>query len=80
MKKEEVFYKGCTCYSFGAFLWGAAFLSLIFSWIANRNGVLFTLEASDWYANALIFGVLAIPLKMKGGHCSHCRAAAIKRK
>jgi len=79
MKIEESFYKGCTCYSFGALFWTAAFLALIFAWIANQEGNLFSLEASDWYANALILAVLAVPLKIKGGHCDHCRAIVRKR-
>ena len=73
-------FQGCSCYSFGALLWSAAFLAFIFAWIAHRQGDLFSLQASDWYANALILGVLAMPLKMKSGSCGVCRSQIRKRK
>ena len=52
----------------GALLWIAAFLSLVFAWYA-RDGVFLGYSGLGWYWNALVLGILALPLKMRGGWC-----------
>ena len=62
----------------GVFLWFASLITLIFAWIATANETFWGLESSHWYADALVLGILAIPLKLKHGHgrdceCKECR-------
>jgi len=60
----------CSCWHvLGVLLWTAAVISLVYAWVATKNGAILELEANFWFGNALILGILAIPLKLKGGSC-----------
>ncbi len=62
----------CSCwYLIGALFWFAALVSLIFAWVATAQGTVWGLDASHWYGDALVLGVLAIPLKLKR-HAASC--------
>jgi len=54
---------------FGGFLWFLGFVSLVFAWIAARGGELLGYDALFWMMNALVLGVLAIPLKLRRMGC-----------
>lgn len=72
MKDDHKCGMHCSCWYFlGALLWLAAIFTLVCAWIAGESGQTFGVSASTWYANALIFGVLAIPLKLKR-HAADC--------
>lgn len=65
----------CSCWYFlGALLWIASIFSLVCAWIAGEGGATLGIASGTWYANALIFGVLAIPLKLKK-HAAGCDCA-----
>ena len=53
-------------------LWGLGALSLIGAWIAGPNGNLTGLDGVQLLWNALIFGVLAIPIKLDCHSCDVC--------
>ncbi|MBI1957419.1 MAG: hypothetical protein HYS44_03115 [Candidatus Niyogibacteria bacterium] len=54
-------------------LWLAGVVSLVLAWIAMKQGPVFKVEALAWFWNALVFGVLALPIKMDCS-CSGCSA------
>lgn len=52
-------------YMLGKALWSLSLLSLLIAWFTiSGEGMFFGLDTITWYWNALIFGVLALPLKM----------------
>jgi len=53
----------------GKLLWILAFVAFILAWFSGTQGVVFGFNAQFWFWNALVLGVLAIPVKM-GGHMS----------
>lgn len=68
----------CGCWHYlGVLLWLLAVAAFVFAWIANVKGAMLGFDASKWYADALILGVLAIPLKMKG-HGTGCACGTCK--
>lgn len=68
--KCDMWHQGCGCRKmFGGFLWLLGFVSLVFAWIAARNGGLMGYDALFWMMNALVLGVLAIPLKRRKKEC-----------
>lgn len=56
-------------------LWGLGVLSLVFAWVATRTGFVFGLDAQHWFWDALIFTVLAIPIKLDCHTCDVCMPA-----
>ena len=52
-------------HTIGKVLWLLSVLSLLIAWFAlSGDGIAFGLDTMSWYWNALIFGVLALPLKI----------------
>ncbi|MEK9170072.1 MAG: hypothetical protein AAB674_00285 [Patescibacteria group bacterium] len=57
----------------GTGLWCLAVLALVLAWVAVfKRDLVFGLEPLAWYWNALVVGVLALPLKdnCASGSCS----------
>lgn len=69
----------CSCWHLvGGLFWAAAFLCLIFAWVGTSKGGAFSgVEVNTWYLNALVLGVLAVPLKLKG-HGEGCACGVCK--
>jgi len=70
----------CACWHWvGGLFWLAALVALVCAWVSTSKGVpVWGLDQNQWYGNALILGVLAIPLKLKGhgmgcGTCGECK-------
>ncbi|MEK7612086.1 MAG: hypothetical protein AAB407_01970 [Patescibacteria group bacterium] len=56
----------CGCWNaFGMVLWVAAFVSLVFAWLSGNGEMIFGFDEGEWFGNALILGILAIPLQLK---------------
>ena len=54
----------------GIILWVLSALSVIFAWIAvGKQTTVLGYPDLLWYWNALVLGVLAIPMKAKSGWC-----------
>ena len=53
-------------------LWGLSALSLILAWVAARSGSVWGYGMEHWFWDALILGVLAIPIKLDCHSCSVC--------
>ncbi len=67
MSSHDTHGWSCGCwYYLGAFLWVLAAAALVCAWVATAKGAAFGFGPDLWYGNALILGVLAIPLKMRG--------------
>jgi len=57
----------CSCWHWvGGLFWLAALAALICAWIAAAYGSAYGLDAGHWYSDAIVLGILAIPLKLKG--------------
>ena len=52
----------------GIILWVAAAICLIFAWVA-KDTVYLGYSGLGWYWNALVLGVLAIPMHSRRGWC-----------
>jgi hypothetical protein len=66
---------GCECwYVFGLLLWVAAIIALVYAWVATVRGSILGEQAEFWFWNALILGVLAVPLRARSGNgtCGSC--------
>ena len=57
-------------------LWGLSVIALISAWVATRNGQVWGLNAEHLFWDALVLGVLAIPIKLDCHSCSVCRIGA----
>jgi len=53
-------------------LWGLGVLSFIFAWVAGMQGQVLGYPNAVWFWNALVFGVLAIPIKLDCKNCGIC--------
>lgn len=68
MKHDKMHWRCCWMPIIGGGFWVLAVLSLIFAWVA-KDTVFLGYSGLGWYWNALVLGVLAIPLKLKSGWC-----------
>lgn len=60
-------------------LWGISALSIIAAWVSIKLATggqppVFGLDALFWFWNALLFGMLSIPIKMDCQSCAVCQA------
>jgi len=53
-------------------LWGISVLSLIAAWFSLQDTIL-GFNAQFWFWNGLLFGVLAIPIKLDCHSCDTCQ-------
>ena len=54
-------------------LWVLAILAFVLALVASKNNAaVFSLDAAHWYWNALILGVLAVPIKLDCQACQVC--------
>ena len=59
----------CRCdlwHYLGGFLWFLAAIAFIFAWLTSYENSILGFDSGFWFGNALILGILAIPLKIKG--------------
>lgn len=70
MKHDKMHWRCCGRPFFGNLIWLLALLALIFAWVA-KDSVFLGYSGLGWYWNALVLGILAIPLKLKGGWCKN---------
>lgn len=54
-------------------LWGLSALALIAAWVATKTGLVWGLGAEHWFWDALVLGILAIPIKLDCQACQVCR-------
>ncbi len=59
----------CSKHAIGKALWVLAAISLILAWVSGSD-IIFGADALTWYINAIVLGILAIPLKI--GRCGSC--------
>ncbi len=65
MMKCDAWHTVCACRKIlGALLWLAGFVSLVFAWVAVNKDTFLGYDPIFWMFNAMIFGILAIPLKL----------------
>jgi hypothetical protein len=55
----------------GIILWIAAIIALVYAWVATMQGSILGQRASFWFGNAMVFAVLAAPLRLQRGTCGH---------
>lgn len=68
----------CACWHWmGSLLWLAALLSLILAWITGPEANFSGLDQGELFVNAMVLGILAIPLKLKG-HAGGCECNMCK--
>ncbi len=53
-------------------LWVLGALSLVLAWVAGVNGQVLQLPGIVWFFNALVFGILAVPIKLDCHSCDTC--------
>ncbi|HEY4478930.1 MAG TPA: hypothetical protein VI981_01050 [Candidatus Paceibacterota bacterium] len=53
-------------------LWTLGVLSLIAAWVSSQSDPVLEFEWSFWFWNALVFGVLAVPIKLDCHSCDVC--------
>lgn len=70
MKHDKMHWRCCWKPMLGILFWLGAFVSLVCAWYA-RDAVFWGYSGLGWYWNALVLGILAIPLKMKHGWCKN---------
>lgn len=76
VKHDKMHWRCCWQPLTGTVIWLLALLALIFAWVA-KDTVFLGYTGLGWYWNALVLGVLAIPLRLKDNWCKehgdgHC--------
>ena len=60
-------------------LWALSALSVILAWYTNfTQSAIINLGALAWFWNALVLGVLAIPIKLDCHNCNVCQGGMMK--
>ncbi|MDP3778937.1 MAG: hypothetical protein Q8R30_02740 [bacterium] len=63
--------------TFWKILWGLGALCVLFAWYTNfTQATIANMGALAWFWNALVLGVLAIPIKLDCHNCGVCGAGA----
>jgi len=62
---------------FWKILWGLSALCVLFAWYTNfTQATILNMGALAWFWNALVLGVLAIPIKLDCANCGTCGTGA----
>lgn len=70
MKHDKMHWRCCWMPMLGIILWVLSAVSVILAWVAIwKQALVLGYEPIAWYWNALVLGVLAIPMKSHGGWC-----------
>ncbi len=63
--------------TFWKILWGLSALCVLFAWYTNfSQATIANMGALAWFWNALVLGVLAIPIKLDCHNCEVCGTCA----
>ena len=82
MIKQHKCHWSCECWHIlGIILWVAAVIALVYAWVATLQDSILGQRSSFWFANAMVLGILAAPLRLRGGNCGceGCEGVVCKR-